>query len=590
MSRRPFPGAPTSRRTARGGITTTVVTLFIAGVVYGLVRERVTPDYSPDHIQRPRNGHLFPSAHVDDSGLDGEAYVRERLAEKIHEHEKEEGERRRAREREGAKMTKTKTKTTATERQTSSDSRTSVSEKTKVIPSNAIVRSDVAQWDGYEADEWRRIRDAEAPDDECHELPLSDYWGPSPVGTASDVGAVKSARDCCETCKKTAGCQFWRHDPVKPSECYTGKLMNDYLPPMYGEEHKKLTTTGVLYPKIPKYDAESTDLKTCLHTMITSNGAAYMNWQTRVFYQTWKKAASEKDSILRHFTRILHRTTDDELMGMIPTWRAVPTHAECDTFCDYAVKDRARAIADWMKTDDSKRCSHILMAETDYLFIRSPPPSVLLSKGYSYGFLFGYIVPSHPTAKNASKVLHDEEKDGPLREVYQTGNAPQSIHRDDLERVAQVWAEKVELGETSDVVKKDFGWVRDMYAWSFAAAAVRPKLHFELPPVPFQKLVIQPPADITIGQASLMHYTWGAIVSDKDDKKLWSFDKREYQGRWDSLRKIETPPPWEAERGFKLQDGKVMQESQYKILQEMIEIFNSAIDVILTNDAAKKTS
>lgn len=153
-----------------------------------------------------------------------------------------------------------------------------------------------------------------------------------------------------------------------------------------------------------------------------------------------------------------------------------------------------------------------------------------------------------------------------------------------------MWAEKVELGETSDVVKKDFGWVRDMYAWSFAAAAVRPKLHFELPPVPFQKLVIQPPADITIGQASLMHYTWGAIVSDKDDKKLWSFDKREYQGRWDSLRKIETPPPWEAERGFKLQDGKVMQESQYKILQEMIEIFNSAIDVILVNDAAKTTS
>ena len=52
-----------------------------------------------------------------------------------------------------------------------------------------------------------------------------------------------------------------------------------------------------------------------------------------------------------------------------------------------------------MKTDDSKQCSHILMAETDYLFIRSPPPSVLLAKGHSYGFLFGYIVRVIPTLK-----------------------------------------------------------------------------------------------------------------------------------------------------------------------------------------------
>jgi len=79
--------------------------------------------------------------------------------------------------------------------------------------------------------------------------------------------------------------------------------------------------------------------------MITSNGQPYMNWQTRVFYQTWLEAAKEPGSPLVHFTRILHRTRDDELVREIPTVRIDPTHPECDNGCDYAVKDRARAIA-----------------------------------------------------------------------------------------------------------------------------------------------------------------------------------------------------------------------------------------------------
>ena len=108
--------------------------------------------------------------------------------------------------------------------------------------------------------------------------------------------------------------------------------------------------------------------------MITSNGQPYMNWQTRVFYQTWLEAAKEPGSPLAHFTRILHRTRDDELMREIPTVRIDPTHPERDNGCDYAVKDRARAIARWAATPDARRCSHVLMAEADYLMTRSPPP------------------------------------------------------------------------------------------------------------------------------------------------------------------------------------------------------------------------
>jgi hypothetical protein len=117
-----------------------------------------------------------------------------------------------------------------------------------------------------------------------------------------------------------------------------------------------------------------------------------------------------------------------------------------------------------------------------------------------------------------------------------------------------------------------------MYAWSFASAAVRPKLKFELPPVPFQKLMIQPPADITIGQASVIHYTWGAIISDKTGAEVWKFDKREYVGTWNSLVRIPPLPPWDADKEFQLQDKKRIQKSQYEVLEKMVDIFNRAVD------------
>jgi hypothetical protein len=172
--------------------------------------------------------------------------------------------------------------------------------------------------------------------------------------------------------------------------------------------------------------------------MITSNGQPYMNWQTRVFYRTWLASSKEKGSPLKHFTRVLHRTRDDELMLEIPTVRIDPTHAECDNGCDYAVKDRARAIAEWAETKDARRCSHVLMAEADYVMLKSPPRSVMLQRGHAYGFLFGYIIPWHADALPASRVLHDVERYGRYEDVPQSGNAPQVMHGDDLRKIAEV--------------------------------------------------------------------------------------------------------------------------------------------------------
>ena len=54
----------------------------------------------------------------------------------------------------------------------------------------------------------------------------------------------------------------------------------------------------------------------CIHTVLTSNGNSYMNWQTRVMFATWKAAgkAEGPGTLLTAFTRVLHRSKDDELM------------------------------------------------------------------------------------------------------------------------------------------------------------------------------------------------------------------------------------------------------------------------------------
>lgn len=52
------------------------------------------------------------------------------------------------------------------------------------------------------------------------------------------------------------------------------------------------------------------------------------------------------------------------------------------------------------------------------------------------------------------------------------------------------------------------------------------KLDLKLPPN--CPLITQPPADDTLGQAAMTHYTWGTLVNDASGKRLWEFDKRTY--------------------------------------------------------------
>ena len=108
-----------------------------------------------------------------------------------------------------------------------------------------------------------------------------------------------------------------------------------------------------------------------IHVMATSNGSPYQNWQTRIMYRTFLDAA--KGSDMKHFTRLLHRRTDDELYGGGAHSASRLLHAECDRWCEFPVADRPDAIKKWLATADSRRGEWILMIEMDYVWKKAVP-------------------------------------------------------------------------------------------------------------------------------------------------------------------------------------------------------------------------
>ena len=218
----------------------------------------------------------------------------------------------------------------------------------------------------------------------------------------------------------------------------------------------------------------------CLHTVLTSSGNAYMNWQTRIMYQTYLKHAAEPGSVMKAFTRILHRGKDDELMMEVPTMRFDPNQGKCDTWCDYPVADRSLAVAQWSQTTDSMRCSHVMMVETDYIYVKSPSPHILMPRGKAIGFEYSYIYPQDLNMKRVYEEYMREHADELGRSEWKrekfalprTGNAPSCLNVEDLRRVAPLWAEFVARTEKPEEVRKALGWLRDMYAYDAAALAV----------------------------------------------------------------------------------------------------------------------
>ena len=311
-----------------------------------------------------------------------------------------------------------------------------------------------------------------------------------------------------------------------------------------------------------------------VHVVITSNGNRYMNWQTRILYRSFLRMQKAPHSSLAAFTRILHRTSDDELMHEIPTMRFEPLQPDCDVWCSYPVADRADAIQRWLDTDDAKRYEYVLVGETDYIFMR-PLTVHNLPPATSLGFPFTYIVPAHESVRDIVRKHVDARYD--LSEVPQTGNAPQLLRVSDLAKVVPRWVEKTSAIDVDGAARDKLGWVREMYAYSIASLEAGLSHDLLLPPR--NRLMVQPPADEALGDACFAHYTWGAFVH-KDGAKVWSWDKREYgNGQYgnEPARLVEIPPMPPFDDSFVTQDKVPWTRGKYELYEEFTKHFNLAV-------------
>ena len=122
-----------------------------------------------------------------------------------------------------------------------------------------------------------------------------------------------------------------------------------------------------------------------------------------------------------------------------------------------------------------------------------------------------------------------------------------------------------------------------MYAYD--AAALAAGVEHEVAEVPDGLLMAQPPADESLGNAFILHYTWGPEIYDKNDKKLWMFDKRAYGGGQYMkgpypLTALKDPPEFDPEVGLQLQTffhPRALSKSKLELIRSLVTEFNDAV-------------
>ncbi|CAL8467638.1 g7176 [Coccomyxa elongata] len=320
---------------------------------------------------------------------------------------------------------------------------------------------------------------------------------------------------------------------------------------------------------------------TTIHTLVTSNGSPYLNFQSRIMYGTYKQVqkmpGGEK---LVGFTRILHRTSHDLLMDEVPSFRADPLTPSCDTWCEFPVSDRPNAVMQFLRAAQKDptmiKAPWLLMIETDYVWMKplqAPPAENPSSRPMAYPF--NYIVPSAPAVEGVMRKMYPAEL-GPLSNVHGTGPAPVMMRFDEWLEVAPEWERLTAHIEADPESKEKLGWVREMYAFSVAMALKQ--VEPEILACPQCTLIAQPPADRAIGAAAMFHYTWGTAFKDSFGRKIWEFDKRTYTAEEIQRKTPHIPLPTAYTQGWKLQDDQPVTRELYDTMVAMLHQMNRAVD------------
>ncbi|XP_062233467.1 hydroxyproline O-arabinosyltransferase 1-like [Phragmites australis] len=271
--------------------------------------------------------------------------------------------------------------------------------------------------------------------------------------------------------------------------------------------------------------AGSSGGRRAFHTAVTASGSVYNTWQCRIMYHWFKEARRARSGAeMGGFTRILHSGKPDEFVDEIPTFVADPL-PEGDQ--GYIVLNRPWAFVQWLQRADIQE-EYILMAEPDHIIVK-PIPN-LSRDGRAAAFPFFYIDP-----KKYENVLRKffPEYEGLITKIDPIGNSPVIIEKESLARIAPTWMNISIAMKKDPEADKAFGWVLEMYAYAVASA-----LH-GVGNILRKDFMIQPPWDLEVGDAFIIHYTYGCDYDVKGKLTYgkigeWRFDKRSYEHK---------PPP-----------------------------------------------
>jgi len=277
-----------------------------------------------------------------------------------------------------------------------------------------------------------------------------------------------------------------------------------------------------------------------IHFVVTSGGGAYMEWQTKIMYQSVLDVTdSFRKGDITSFTRVLHANKADELD--IPTFFVDMECKSMAYYCGgYRVAQRPRALRIFLQTPGAVKAEYIFLGETDYIAMH-PIMLPRLATGevdekvLPLAHKFGYIAWSvgENEIKEYLPSMTQIEWDG----SYNTGPAPALLRADSLARIMPDYENLTGVFETvHPTAKAKFGWVREMWAYSLAAALSDLPHHYaEFGKPPYNGDLILEPGSSWVATYPLpagaldsifIHYTYPIIAKDSSSQTIFQWDKR----------------------------------------------------------------
>ncbi|KAL6750916.1 hypothetical protein V8C86DRAFT_2795790 [Haematococcus lacustris] len=322
-----------------------------------------------------------------------------------------------------------------------------------------------------------------------------------------------------------------------------------------------------------------------VHTVFTSSGDAYQNFQSRIMYATYKLVQQQPGGErLTGFTRILHRTVPDVLMDEIPTFHTQPLKPQCDGWCDYPVANRPPAIKaffDAVRRNESMiQGAWVFMLEADYVWMQpmQVPGDAWDRSVPGVQFLYDYIMPAHPNAAPQMKKLYA----GNVSDIPASGPAPVLMRLQDWYTITEDYVAASRIMEGDQEMKSKLEWVREMYAWDVAVAKHRDLIPMRTEHPPESTTIVQPPFDEGLDRAALCHYTWGALYHEglpsQGVKPFYKWEKRDYNNMAFVLKVPNIPMPPEYKDGWILEFDAPLNRKRHDLVVLMLTQMNKAIN------------